>query len=402
MNSDADMLDQGGVSDHDEMEYEENDGVAAIDEDAPIESTDAIDDEAVMTEAFENPAEREGDVDVDVDIADDVVSAAAAAAPAEQVDDPFLRYKDHLGYSSPPRIQQAGGQLQAIGTSARTSGDQETETVNQSATEGVQQGEAGDQFPAGTEPTTSREPETDNNNEHQGEVHQNGNRTLASQDQNADDSEGQSQSQRLENEGREASTLKQHQQQKTDEGSDYEQVNEVAVREKDDEGVEISVDQHSLGASNHADNRRRVRQTNNINVFARDAPPSKKPALKKDLLTDVLHDVVLAELVEGEDEDDEADVDRAPPVLLSFRDEIFSLFSSTTANGQTYPALLQGREDHKRYYDPLESLFVELHELFPSFEEEQMEMKLCVDVLGLEIPEVSSLFWLGNLRICSD
>jgi hypothetical protein len=385
MNSDADMTDRS--ADGAEMEYEAEDDVGtriALDEDTLVPLTGGdddlpIDDEAVMAEAWDNPVEAPADVDLDVDIADDV---------ADGVRDPFV--DDHPGYASPPRTQEAGPQIQAIGRSAREP-TTPTEEKQQSPSDSRDVGPS-----QHSEEARVSERRQSEDNRHQEEVHPNEGRTLASQDQKPENGNGQSQSQRVENKGRNVSSLKQHQTQETNTGSNVEQVNEVDIEEKSDKGIEVRVGQQNRGPEEGSDETP-VKQANQINVFTRDADTAsktqsalimKRPELKKQLLSDVPY-TYDGDFQDGEDSTSE-DIEPAPPILLSYRDQLFSLFAPWTADEVSYPVLLQSREHHKAYFDHLESLFQELHELFPSFEEDQMEMRLCVDILGLEIPEVSS------------
>lgn len=116
---------------------------------------------------------------------------------------------------------------------------------------------------------------------------------------------------------------------------------------------------------------------------------------------------------------------RAPPVLLSSGGQTYWLFAPLIPEGQeapaetgalsdanpvvstpsvdagedksrpnatatglsTYPLLLS--DDHELYFAPLSRVFDRLHDQFPSFHDEQMEIRLCVSELGVEIPEVS-------------
>jgi hypothetical protein len=51
---------------------------------------------------------------------------------------------------------------------------------------------------------------------------------------------------------------------------------------------------------------------------------------------------------------------------------------------------LDSLDDHRLYYTSLESVFARLHDHFPSFAEDEMEMVLCMPPdYGIEISEVS-------------
>jgi hypothetical protein len=94
---------------------------------------------------------------------------------------------------------------------------------------------------------------------------------------------------------------------------------------------------------------------------------------------------------------------KAPPMKLSYLNETFWLFaedadehatplaSTSTSHHPTgvHPVLLGQPDDHRLYYVALESVFARLHESFPSFADDEMEMVLCMPHdYGIEIGEV--------------
>lgn len=116
-------------------------------------------------------------------------------------------------------------------------------------------------------------------------------------------------------------------------------------------------------------------------------PPSlskylSKPAEEQDELED--------ETPKDVNEDDV--VRRAPPVLLTFRNEsfwLFGTFNETEVDVPSTAPLFEDAAEHHLYYNPLAMLFNRLHDHFPSFEASQMEMILSVEKLDMTLTEVS-------------
>ena len=116
-------------------------------------------------------------------------------------------------------------------------------------------------------------------------------------------------------------------------------------------------------------------------------PPSmskylSKPAEEQDELED--------ETPKDLNEDDVAR--RAPPVLLTFRNEsfwLFGTFNETEVDVPSSTPLFEDAAEHHLYYNPLAMLFNRLHDHFPSFEASQMEMILSVEKLDMTVTEVS-------------
>lgn len=158
------------------------------------------------------------------------------------------------------------------------------------------------------------------------------------------------------------------------------------------------------------------------------AENSSQPYPRVDLLQDVAMPATLAPYLEPLDEgtlptEDNNDLEniRAPPVLLSHAGQTFWLFAqlqesgtlpdptssaekgesaaasaagTSTAVGEDQQALEQPEREvlfpanHELYYAPLTKLFDHLHDLFPSFLADGMEIRLNVQELGIEIAEV--------------
>lgn len=154
-------------------------------------------------------------------------------------------------------------------------------------------------------------------------------------------------------------------------------------------------------------------------------PDSTQPSALVELLSSVDMPSFLAPYLDppqdaralaGEEAENELDAIRAPPVLLSYngqnhwlfarlRDEPDPVASTSAGAGEgdhedqaqaafksdasAHPLLFD--DDHGLYYETLDKLFDHLHDYFPAFHDEQMEIRLCVQELGIEIPEVCCL-----------
>lgn len=164
-----------------------------------------------------------------------------------------------------------------------------------------------------------------------------------------------------------------------------------------------------------------------------DEEDGTQPSARVDLLQSVEMPAFLAPYLEPVDEgqlptEDNNDLDniRAPPLLLSYAGHTYWVFAELDTNPAAYvsehhnaseenheqpqaepstskasaeqdqttdahhPTLIFGAQ-HDLYYAPLARVFDHLHDQFPSFHDDQMEIRLCVQELGIEIPEVSSL-----------
>lgn len=381
---------------------------------------------------------------------------------------------DHVGFRSPPHAQTSdnGNQVQLLGHSAREGdsegvpggdyyeGDGERRGDEHGAGEGEQQqegeglgwedgdhgegeGEGGyeenrDQGgqEEGVADRTEDHPESNgheglNGDEgsHQQQYDPEGSSTLAVQDQQKEE-EGQEQEQTLENEGRDASSLRQKQSQDKKDGGPSEQVNEIKIKEKsgkekgkkngsgDSGDFEIETHQNNTSGSlsgpiNQINKVQVIRASDDCASGTQSGSLMRRPEVQKKLLASVEFEDGIARYF-GSDGDatDNPQSDevnrhldsphsrlRAPPVLFTYAEETYSLFVPWPGQGpalegdetESYPVLFDNTREHHLYYLQLESLFDKLHHRYPSFDEEQMEMILNIEILGIQVPEVSAI-----------
>lgn len=113
---------------------------------------------------------------------------------------------------------------------------------------------------------------------------------------------------------------------------------------------------------------------------------SHRPALQKDFLAhvEVFADVPppLRSAEYGQ---------AAPHVLLTYKNEIYSLFRpSSVPSGDDENLLFSEDEEQRLYYSPLETLIERLHAAFPNFRVEgDEELILDLSLLDMQISEVS-------------
>lgn len=348
----------------------------------------------------------------------------------ESENDTVASLADPAAFRSPPRVQRRdeGHQVQALGHSSAADANAEEGQEGQYGdaagrpTNGVDAGghshpQAG---PSSPRPNDATEGKSQS---------QRDGRALATQHQDDSPSSpsgsgsggqhGREQEQTLEDTSRTSQRLTQKQRQDRGDGKEAKQTNEVNIRENGENGgVEVETDQKNTGAD---DADVPVSQVNVVNVVSQSddcasntasGASLRRPYPNKRPLREVTFGPTLSRYFQhynARDSDspsssaDEGDRLRAPPVRLSYDDQLYDLFCSPASLDQDAPGVdelaeerqvqaaevLFGKlEEHHLYFNHLETLCARLHEVFPMFDDQKDEMVLVFGELGISVPEV--------------